>query len=512
MFDLKFEVFNKERKRAFLFLQLFKLTMKRVSYSLKNFNTRYFKGALFVSLLFKNVLLAVVSLEDVKKNIVSLENNIQKSAYINNLKIQGTAFFIDRERGILVTNSHLVNNTSVNDVHVTLYNGLELKAKYLYSDPWHDFSFISVEPKSLEKNVKGLKLNTNFPTNGDEVLIIGNNDGIDFSFQKGKVIHRYKSMGLFPNQSLAISLNTKGGSSGSPVLNNKHDVIGLNFSRYDTTSFTLPIGYVLDAFNELLNKKVPQRKELGALYKYYSLNHAVKYLNFPKNKIEPYIKKYPHALCQAIKIERVFKDSPAYDLLEAGDILWRVNNEDVGPNIYKMQKLFNRENKITLDVYRNGQLRKIKIKPYNLQTQRINRMILFGGAVFYRADDFIRLMTGARIGSVFISNPGEGLLSELPGKYYEGYGYFTFLEVKKLAQKKITSLDDVKKIIPSLVKKKTFPFYFKNYSFITAFSAIPIMNRLIQQEDITYRSFGIVPTDLNFDKKTQSWQATRIEK
>lgn len=50
------------------------------------------------------------------------------------------------------------------------------------------------------------------------IFMAGNNEGHGFSLHTGVVADLYEITGNMPQQSIKLSLNTKGGSSGSSVL------------------------------------------------------------------------------------------------------------------------------------------------------------------------------------------------------------------------------------------------------------------------------------------------------
>ena len=107
--------------------------------------------------------------------------------------------------------------------------------------------------------------------------MIGNNQAQALSVQTGTISSIYQSFGFFPNQSIRISLNSRGGSSGSPVCDAAGRAVALQCGGDDTFAHALPIKYIQDALAPLNKQQMPQRRDTGAMVDYYSLDRAVRF-------------------------------------------------------------------------------------------------------------------------------------------------------------------------------------------------------------------------------------------
>src|SRR5258708_5833293 len=74
-------------------------------------------------------------IEKAKGGVVSISNNIIKSAYGDTLQKTGTGFIVNKKRGLIITNSHMGDISDVNDIYITYFNGREAKANVIYTDP-----------------------------------------------------------------------------------------------------------------------------------------------------------------------------------------------------------------------------------------------------------------------------------------------------------------------------------------------------------------------------------------
>jgi S1-C subfamily serine protease len=454
-------------------------------------------------------------IQNTKKGVVSISNKLIASVYSNDTtkELFGTGFIVDKKQGLIVTNEHLASKKRISEYRVTFFNGRETEAYFLYSDPWVDFAVLKVKPEDIPTEASQLEFSFDKIAPEDNVLIIGNNEGNNYSIQTGMISNTYETWGPFPFQNVIISLNTKGGSSGSPILNSKGKVVALNFAGDQTYAVAIPIAYINDALQSIKQNKIPPRHDIGAMLDYYSLDKAVIFSNFPKNQIDSYIKKHPNSFSKALHVTMVFEDSPAYKLLHPGDIIWKINSTEIGPELYSYQKMLNMSlgDKISMEVYREGKLEKIEIPLYDIHRAQLNRIIMFGGATFIEVDDYLRLLTGAPKGSVFITNvlPGSSF-DVVPWVNVTDFGPVYLINTISIDNTPINNLDDLVKKIPTLVKKKDFKMNFKNYGFYQGFGGAPYLTRSEREVEIKYNSPDAEPTLMYYNSKKLEWVSVKI--
>lgn len=454
-------------------------------------------------------------IQKIKQGVVSISNNTKKAAYSRIYPRKASAFLIDKKQGIFVTNAHVANDSLINNITLTTFNGREIEAKFLYNDPHKDFAFLKAETNSIPDDVVELKLKDQNLKTYQPLFIISNNEGKDFSIQTGNMVSQYNSIGNFPAQTITISLNTRGGSSGSPVLDYDGNVVALNFGGHETYADALKIAYIIEALPFIKENKTPPRQTTGAFATYHSLDKAVKYQKFPKNLVKDYIKKYPNALNKALAIRQIQynNNSP----LQTGDIIWQINGEDIGPNMYKMDNLINNSTSpITITIYRNGEKQNISLTPHNINKHKIDRMVIFGDTVFYEVNETINLITGAPLGSLFVTNVEEGAsFDTLPFIYGLSSGFtalqgLRMVSINGFNNQKITSIDELIKIIPALVKQKYFTLNYTNYFFGFGSGNVQLLNRNPSITSVEYESYASEPVELNFNSKTLNWDTKKI--
>lgn len=456
-------------------------------------------------------------LDSVQKSVVSINVQVIKVAYtINNLANPlgsgiGTGFIIDKERGWILTNKHISDVARIEHLEVSFFNGKETKAELLYSDPWHDFAILSVTPKEIPNDAKAIVLSDSSVKMSQPVFMVGSNEGQAFSLQTGIVSSVYQSFGFFPNQSIRISLNSKGGSSGSPVCNEAGEAIALQCGGNDTFAHALPINYVLDVLPSIKKNITPQRRDTGAMLVYYSLDKAVRFFNFPQAQVEEYTKNFPDAKNNALMVSDIFEDAPANKVLKIGDIIWLVDDKKIGPNLHQIQKIFNENKTVKLSVYRNGRLENLEVETYDLEGTRLKAMISFGGAMFFKADDLSRLLVDAKLGEVLIGyvQPGSSFESIAPAVPFNGHGTF-LLRLLKINGQAIDKLETFARLIPDLLSKKDLLIEYKNYLVEPYYNNSFRIERRNALSDVRYSGYDDVPTYFKYGEKKRQWEKSLI--
>lgn len=455
-----------------------------------------------------------LDISSLKRGVVSIENNIIKSNYLSLGRQAGTGFVVDRARGLLLTNNHVTPRNAVQEITVIFFNGKEAKAKIIYNDPMQDFAFLKVATDDIPEDVIQLELSANDPAIGQEVFIIGNNERRGFSVQDGRISKIYGSRGGLYGQDFTVSLNARGGSSGSPVLNNDKQVAGIIFGGGETYSLGCPVQYLRDALQVIQQDKIPQRKDMGAVLSYTPLDQYIKYASFSQEVASNYIKKYPDSDNQVIYIAMVHEDSPAYGILEPGDIIWSIDGNEVGPSIYKVQKMMNeaKNDAVKLGIYRHGKSVVVDIKVYDLHKTAVKKMLLLCNATFYEVDNVMRSMSGAPLGSLFVSAPyGSCLTGSVSWSEFAGFGVINLVNVTRVDNIEVKNLDDLVKIVPHLVKKEKFSIRYRNFGIDQGFADMPFGSRSLQEGFVDYYAYDSDPVLLTYDERRLEWIAQKIE-
>ncbi len=449
--------------------------------------------------------------------IVSIKTRTTASAYSGEGSISGTGSIIDKKNGIILTNAHVIGPDRVVPYYeITLHNGREVRAYLLYMDPWHDFAFLKVRDEDIEKLPAEVTIDNREIKIGEPVYMIGKNENRPFSPQKGIVSDTYGTIGILPSQVFRISQNAQGGASGSPVFSKDDKVIGLvNASDGGTFSFALPIAYAMDALKSVKENKIAPRFATGIILDYKSLDDLVRFYNFPKDLAEQYRTKFPTASNQILVVKNILAATPGEELFEVGDVITHINGTEIGPNYYLLDKIVNEasaskpDGSVEFTVIRRGKTLNLKVKTYDLNQRKIQKMVQFGGAVFYEADDAIVQRTGARDHRVFVTNirPGSSFAEKLP---LIPRSNFTLVSIIRIGEKEITCLQDVIDLIPTLVEKNDFFVFYKNYGVEFGIDSLPFFAQTLQTQQITYSRHDGLPEVYTFDHNSGVWAVETI--
>ncbi len=451
-------------------------------------------------------------IENTKKSIITVNTRASINAYGRSGSWQGTGFIANKKTGYIVTNAHVAGNAAIGNYSITFYNGKQVGAKLIYIDSWQDFAILKIDSNEIPSDCTSLEFTTNEPKLGDHIFIVGNNEAQAFSFHEGYISDLYNIEGVMPQHSYTINMNTAGGSSGSPIIDTEGKAIGLNYGGSKTYALALKADYIFNILNALNANQPPQRQHIGVYATKYSLDKAVKHRSFPKDKMQEYMEKFPNFRNNSIIVASTIPGTPAEDKLKSGDILWKVNDKLIGASLYTLDnEMNNSKGSITLEVYRDGKLIALEIKTYNTLQYLVNRVISFGGAMFYEADEYTSAVTGVPLKTLFVQEvqPGSSF-SVVPTNIAFDKVVYRFSPIK-IGNYPLKNLDDLIKYLPNIAKEKYTVMAIKNYMpYYWAFDQIFCSNQFEYSVDINFEEIDTSARLYEFDAKTLEWKAKEI--
>lgn len=179
-------------------------------------------------------------------------------------KSLGTGFII-RKDGLIITNSHVIDNADIINIQLSEKDEKTYRAKVIGKDPRTDVALIKID---TGKKLPFVKLGTSSSLEvGEWVAAFGNPFGHGHSMSKGIVsaIGRdLDEINLFPFIQTDASINP--GNSGGPLVNIKGEVIGVNTAidaRAQGIGFAIPIDEVKTIVTQLEKTGSVSRGFLG---------------------------------------------------------------------------------------------------------------------------------------------------------------------------------------------------------------------------------------------------------
>ena len=168
----------------------------------------------------------------IKPSAVSIETFDARGEKLS----RGSGFFIDVDR--VVTNRHVIEGAYRADVHLNSGHTFQVR-NVLAVDAEGDVALLRVEaPANL---VRPLSLDRTSPQEGESVVVIGNPFGLEGSVTNG-IVSAVRDIPGF-GRIIQITAPISPGSSGSPVVNMKGQVIGvatLQITGGQSVNFAIP--------------------------------------------------------------------------------------------------------------------------------------------------------------------------------------------------------------------------------------------------------------------------------
>jgi pro-apoptotic serine protease NMA111 len=367
-----------------------------------------------------------------------------------NLTGQATGFVVDAERGIILTNRHVVTPGPV--VAEAVFQDHEVVTlKQLYHDPVHDFGLYQYDPTALKYiHPTSLKLAPDQAKVGTDIRIIGNDAGEQLSILSGTLarIDRdapaygaggYNDFNTFYFQ--AVSGST-GGSSGSPVINIDGNVIALNAgARNDAaSSYFLPLDRIVPALALVQARKPVSRGTIQAVFQHQYYDELER-LGLPADTEAQLRKQHPDDTGLLV-VDQVMPDGPSDLFLQPGDILLNVEGNAVStftPLDDLMDKSVGKS--LGFDILRGGQAKTVSIKVQDLDALSPESYLEFGGSTLN--DLSLQAARGYNV-------PVHGVYVANPGYVFGTAGIARAAVITELEGHPVTDLDDFQKVLATL--------------------------------------------------------------
>lgn len=162
-------------------------------------------------------------------------------------KETGSGFVIDGEKGLILTNNHVLGGSQ--KIVVKFADQSQYDAEVLYKDPTNDLGLIRINPR---KKLASLRLGDSEGLQvGQKVLAIGNPFGFDGTLTTGIISSLNRNIRDENNRELEGMIQTDAainpGNSGGPLLDSQGNAIGINTAIYGPggnigIGFAMPVG------------------------------------------------------------------------------------------------------------------------------------------------------------------------------------------------------------------------------------------------------------------------------
>lgn len=359
------------------------------------------------------------TLERVKPAIVSIRMSATRSFDTESARFSyATGFVVDAERGIILTNRHVVQPGPI-VAEAILTNNEEISLKSLYRDPVHDFGFFQFDPREVQfMELVDLPLHPEAVQLDADIRIIGNDAGEQGAILSGTLSRldrsapsygrgNYNDFNTFYIQSAS---GTSGGSSGSPVLDIYGRVVALNAGskRSAASSYFLPLDRIVTALSFLQGEDSVPRGTLQTTFSYVAYDELRRRRLLPDTEVL-FRERYPEGTGMLV-VSRIVPLSPASQLLKPGDILVAVDGAPLAHFVQLEAALDSRvDQEIALSIQRNGQELDIVVPVSDLHAITPSRFFQVGNAILNDLSYQKAMSFAVPLRGVSVTTPGYGL-------------------------------------------------------------------------------------------------------
>ncbi|KAG8373783.1 hypothetical protein BUALT_Bualt11G0061000 [Buddleja alternifolia] len=385
-----------------------------------------------------------------------------------------TGFVVDKRRGIILTNRHVVKPGPV-VAEAMFVNREEVPVYPVYRDPVHDFGFFRYDPSAIQfLSYEEIPLAPEAACVGLEIRVVGNDSGEKVSILAGTLARldrdapHYKKDGYndFNTFYMQAASGTKGGSSGSPVIDWQGRAVALNAGSKTSSAsaFFLPLERVVRALSFLQKGRdsntnkweavtIP-RGTLQATFLHKGFDE-IRRLGLRTDTEQLVRNASPPGETGMLVVDSVVPDGPAHKHLEPGDVLIRLNGE-VATQFLNMENLLDDsvDQKVELQIERGGKPLTVDLTVQDLHSVTPDYFLEVSGAVIHPLSYQQARNFRFQCGLVYVAEPGYMFFRA---------GVSRHAIIKKFAGTDISRLEDFISVLSKLSRGARVPLEYISY-------------------------------------------------
>lgn len=250
---------------------------------------------------------------------------------------EATGFVVDAERGLVLTNRHVVGPGPFSG-YLVFDNHEEAVAKPIYRDPIHDFGFLQFDPREIKyMELSLLQLRPDLAQVGTEIRVIGNDAGEKLSILAGFISRLDRNApdygaltyNDFNTEYIQAAASASGGSSGSPVVNEDGHAVALQAggSTEASTDYFLPVHRPLRALQCIQQSQPVTRGDIQVEWSLKPFDECRR-LGLTPEAESQVRKNFPRKIGLLVA-DLVLPEGPADGLIKEGDTLLAIADEPI---------------------------------------------------------------------------------------------------------------------------------------------------------------------------------------
>ena len=303
-----------------------------------------------------------------------------------------TGFVVDAERGLLLTNRHVIGAGPVRAT-ATFQNQERVDLIPVYRDPIHDFGIFRYDPSKLRfAKPSALKLNPEGARRGLNIRVIGSDGGEQLSILAGTIARldrdapRYGRYGFSDYNTFyyQAASGTSGGSSGSPVVDINGDVVALNAGANSKTasSFFLPLWRIQHVLAQVQAEQPVVRGGLQTVFSHKPYRTVARF-GVPAEVIAQSRQSDVNNTGMLV-VGQVFPSGVADGGLQVGDVLTQIDGNDVHEFVSLDAVLDARVGEqVQVGAYRQGELVQMEMTVADINAGIPKQILEVGGGLVH---------------------------------------------------------------------------------------------------------------------------------